>query len=438
MLYYGIAQINEHKINIEYPHGFRAADAFWHPSLPRHIQDEGNYRYNPTYTAFGDDDIVGLYPPILAYSTALFSFVIDIDPYNLILFMLVLFTTAASLVMYYAIKRLNKYVALLSLPLIPFIFYKNFYVGFTWGQFGFVMGSIFLIAFFWSMTRLDLKYAFILVGLFLTGAALSHTSEFIIAFGFIIFYFVFQLLTKQFNKKEFITILKALALFLVISIHYLIIFRYTWVAFFGSEFRLGMVKASEWGAFTVARLSDFGWIFPIILIGIAVAFLIAFRKKKYMVPLVALYMLLIGFGNFILVHMAHRAFQTRYFWPLYLSLFFGLAIYYMMGYIHKYSLISASVISAIILFTFMFTVYEKNNPGGMMDPLLWQGFEWIRSNTQKDADIYFFYGDRYQQSSILFATERNSWKVNADDFVASAQNQSVKRVYSSYTNWLPK
>jgi hypothetical protein len=85
----------------------------------------------------------------------------------------------------------------------------------------------------------------------------------------------------------------------------------------------------------------------------------------------------------------------------------------------------------------MFTVYEKNNPGGMMDPLLWQGFEWIRSNTQKDADIYFFYGDRYQQSSILFATERNSWKVNADDFVASAQNQSVKRVYSSYTNWLP-
>ena len=434
MLYYGCAQVNEYKINIEYPHGYRANDAFFHPALARYIKDVGNFMYNPPYAAYGYNDTIHWYPPLLPYLTAQFSFLTGIDPYNLIIFMLVLLTTFASLIMYFIIKHFNKSVALLSLPLMPFLFYKNFYVGFTWGQSGFIMGSFFFLAIFWVFTKLALKYSFVLLGLFLTGAALAHTSEFILAIGFIVFYFFVEIVTKQFRITELKTAIVASIIFAVLSVYYLIIFKYDRVANSGVELKFGSVTQTT--AFLIGKFSDFGWLMPVIIIGIIFALVLLFVQKKSSVALiVGIYMLLLGFTNYVIVGLAHFAFQTRFFWPVYLSGFFGLTLYQISQVTYKkMNNTIFALISIGCIFLLMFTVYEKNSPDGLMDSSLWQAFTWIRDHTQKEDNLYFFYGDRYQQSGILLATERNAWKVNPQDYISALQNKTIKRFYISDIN----
>jgi hypothetical protein len=67
----------------------------------------------------------------------------------------------------------------------------------------------------------------------------------------------------------------------------------------------------------------------------------------------------------------------------------------------------------------------------MMDKQRWDAMQWIRQNTPEDAMIYFFYGDLYQQSSILYNTHRISTLVHLEDYVQALSNNTIKRSYDS-------
>ena len=83
---------------------------------------------------------------------------------------------------------------------------------------------------------------------------------------------------------------------------------------------------------------------------------------------------------------------------------------------------------------FVFVAYGNNQPGSIMDQTLWDGFNWISSNTPEDAKIYFFYGDRYSQSAMFFADKRNSWAVDIRDFIGTMQNVTLRGSYISNSN----
>jgi len=436
MLYYGYGKISDYTINVGYPHGFRAGDSFIHPSFAEWVKDEGNFLYNPSYGMEGYEGTIEWYPPILPYLTAMFSYLTRINPYNLVFFMMILLTSFAALIMYLIIRNFNKNIALLSLPLMPLLFYRNFYAGFTWGQFGFYIGSFFFLAIFWALTKLELKNSFILLGLFLTGAALAHTSELILGLGFILFYFIILFIVKKLKLKQLKTAIFAIILFAILSIYYLIIFRYTWITGFSSHFTFGITKESEWGAFAIGRMIDFSWLLPFIILGIIlILFLVLLQKKTYIAPLVSIYMLLVGFGNYIMLALAHRAFQTRFFWPVYLSLFFGIALYQIIKlFFKKVQNMHFVILSAVILLFFMLSFYEKPAPGGMMDQIRWDSFQWISKNTPEDAKLYFMYGDPYGQTPIFFITKRLSYAVHIRDYIESLNNQTVKRYYLSKNN----
>jgi hypothetical protein len=433
MMYYGSAQINDYRINIDYPRGFRAQDAFWHPSIERHIMEVGSYKYNPPYIVLGYNDTVGAYPPLRPYTIAMFSFLTGIEPYNIMIFTLVLLTTFSALIMYLMIKDFNKHVALFSLVLMPFLFYKNFYVAFTWGQFGFVVGSFFLISIAWALTKLELKNSWLLLGLFLAGAALSHTPELVIVMGLILFYFFIKLVYRQLKFNEIKSVIMASGVAGILSIYYLIIFKNTWMVKFASAIKFEAVTQV---GFLYGKLIDFGWLLPFLILGCIFAIiLIVFQKKLHVALIAGFYMIIFAYSNYAIENTAVSAFQTRLMYPLYLSLFFGLGLYHILKFIIKnMSLQVSAIISILLMVLLVFTVYEKNNPSGMMDPYLWNAFNWIRASTPKDAKIYFFYGDRYQQSAILFTTERMAWKVDPQDYLSALQNQTVKRAYLSYAN----
>ncbi|MBU1632515.1 MAG: hypothetical protein ABH824_01040 [Nanoarchaeota archaeon] len=441
MLFYGAAQINDYKIDIDYPQGFRATDAFQHPGYASHVMDAGNYRYNPAYASSGYDNTAQHYPPLLIYLIAMFSFLVDMDPYNISFLLVVLLASFSALVMYIIIKNFNKSVALLSLPLMPILFYGGFFIGFTWGQWGLVIGSFFLISLFWAFTKIKLKHSFIFLGLFLSGTALSHFTEFVIGIGFIFFYFIIKTINRKLKINELKTVARSLIIFIILSIHYLIIFKFTWLNYFQEDFTFGKIETTT-GAFLVANLSEFSWFLPVILLGLLLALYLLFIQKKDNLALIAsLYMLFFSYSNYLgIPNLAHRAFQSRFFLPIYLSFFFGLLINQIIKYsikkinISKFNNVLIPIITIIIIVFLSFTFYEKNNPGGIMHPDLWDEFDWIKENTPKNSTLYFFYGDGYLQTGIFFAVQRHSWGVDINEYSKALQEQTIKREYLSNSN----
>lgn len=444
MLFFGVAQINDYTINIDYPHGFRATDTFQNPGYSSYLKEEGAYKYNPPYASAGHENTIQHYPPGNIYLTALFSFLVDMDPYNITLLLLILWSIFAALVMYVIIKEFNKSVALLSLPLMPLLFYKGFMIAFTWGQFGLITGSFFLIALFWAVSKIRLKHSFIFLGLFLAATALSHPTELVIGLGFIVFYFAIKMVQDRFkiNKDELKTVIKGSILFFALSVYYLIIFKFTWLDYFKEDFTFGKIETTT-GAFLVANLSEFSWFLIPILLGLLLTLYLLFIQKKDNIALISsVYMLFFSYSNYLGVpNLAHRAFQNRFFLPIYLSLFFGIVIYQIVKYfiksdsLYKIKSYFVPTVTILMLILLSFTVYEKHDPSGIMHPDLWNEFSWIKENTPNNSNLYFFYGDGYLQTGIFFAVQRHSWGVEINEYSKTLQEQTVKREYLSNSNY---
>ena len=201
MLWIGYGTLSNHQLNHTHPHGFLASDTFIQPGYAEHIKDVGNFKKFPVYGAFGYDDVIGYYPPIPSHLTALFSLSTGLSVHDSIILLITILTCVGSLLMYLIIRTFNKNIAILSLPLSTLVFHKNFFVAFTWGQWGLLFGSFLLIAVFWIMTKLDLNKSYILLAIFMSGVAMAHTSELMIAVLFILLYLLIKFLLKKLQRR---------------------------------------------------------------------------------------------------------------------------------------------------------------------------------------------------------------------------------------------
>ena len=148
-------------------------------------------------------------------------------------------------------------------------------------------------------------------------------------------------------------------------------------------------------------------------------------------------MLLGGFLNY--AGFGLRAFQIRFFWPIYLSVFFGAGIYMLLKFIvKKWNMVYT--IPLFIVFTVLLTGlikipsiphYNRATSEGLMDPYHWAALTWISKNTEDNSKIYFFYGDIYGQNALLRNSKRSHHLVDQDDFVKSLQERKIKKYYMS-------
>ena len=56
-------------------------------------------------------------------------------------------------------------------------------------------------------------------------------------------------------------------------------------------------------------------------------------------------------------------------------------------------------------------------------------FVWLQENAEKEAQVLFFYGDGYDQTSMLYNAGRENFIVNMDDYIAGLNEQTIKREY---------
>ncbi len=431
MLFVGVSNLWGYRLQHEFPYGYLASDTFQQQTRAEGIKDAGNYKYEPFYIVKGYKDVVGYYPSVLHHLGIILSFASGVPVFDTIYFIVFLNGILAAFVMYITIRSYNKQIAILSLPLSILIFSNKSYIGFLWGHWASVTGQLFLICIFWAVSRVDIEKSSILLGIFFGALALSHTSELIYAVGFVFIYSVWLLSNKKFDSVFIKKVLIAGVISGIIVIYNLFIFVNSFMVVNPYQFEV----SNDWGGTPIFYLTDFKLLLIFLAIGVATSF---FLVKQISTPIIAgIYMLLIGYTNYI--GFGIRAFQPRFFWPIYFSFFLGLGLYTLIKFVPtKFK--SISVFSLGILFTLALSnllvipslpTYNKIVSSGLMDTSHWQAFQWLSQNTPKDAKLYFFYGDIYTQDAILRNSKRFHALIVPEDFISALQNRTVKRVYWS-------
>jgi hypothetical protein len=427
-LFISLASLWDNEIKHDFPYGYLASDSFMHLSYAESIREQGHYKTNPEHMAWGFNDVVGFQPSLLYHLSAILTNLSGLETFDVIIFLVFIFSIITILIMYFIVSDFNKNVAILSLPISLLIFTKNSYIGFTWGQWGFIMGSLFLVSVFWAISKLKINKMYLLVGIFVGAALLGHTSEGIMAIMFIVFYMVLKSIIVKTNKKEVKNVLISLIIGIILSSYYLIIFMFTW---FKSEFNLGLTREiSSFGIKnTAVSLTHFGFLMPLILLGIVLSIL--FIKKRFNVAfLIGIFMFLMGYSY--ILGSGRRATQSRVFWPIYLSVFVGIVLFYVFKLvIKKWKKIYSIGISIILTFVLIWTFYTPLSNPGLMDQYHWNQIMWLKENTPLNSKIYYFYGDIFGQDAILYNSARNSYLINTNDFIESIQKKEIRREYKT-------
>ena len=161
------------------------------------------------------------------------------------------------------------------------------------------------------------------------------------------------------------------------------------------------------------------------------------KKYIYVAFLAAFSTIVMGYGNYYGFNT--RAFQLRFFWPIYLSVFFGFGLYSILKFFIKKWNVVYSASLGILLVVFLLGLvkiplipsYQKLTTQGVMDPIHWEALEWLSENTPENAKLYFFYGDIYGQDALLRNSKRLHWQVDTNDFIDNLNNRKIMRVYTT-------
>tara|TARA_B100001964_G_scaffold59471_1_gene67532 strand:+ start:57143 stop:58819 length:1677 start_codon:yes stop_codon:yes gene_type:complete len=442
ILFVSLGSLFNHNIKHEFPFAYFASDAFQHQVRAEAIKDMGNFKYEAAYISKGIEGIEGRYPPVLYPLAVILSHALGVETYDSILITVVFFAIIGSFIMYFIIKNFSKTAALLSLPLSLIIFSHPVSTGFLWGHWPSLLSQSFLLLFFWAVMRLDLDKSFLIIAVVLSAITLTHTSEAIFAMLFLALFFGIKLLAKKLSVRDIKIVAISIALFFIISFYWLVIFQNTWAK---SE-TYNFVVQPIWDGNPGFYIAGFGFLLIPMIAGLI--FSLPKLKQLHVSLILAFTMLIAGFLNYI--GFGLRSFQARFFWPIYLSVFFGFGLYALLKFIiRKWNFTYTAVI--FIVFSLLFVGMVKfpiikqtsynvipsipyaNVPTGpgIMNPLHWEALEWISKNTPEDSKAYFFYGDIYSQDALLRNSKRFHAQVVPDDFIDAINKREIRRVYDT-------
>ncbi len=426
-LYLGLAPFKG-TLNHEYPTGYFASDPFWHQGASDCLSITDQTAYYCSYMVMGHRDIPTFNPPILYHLTVIFAQISGLEIHDAIPFLTILSVILSILVIYLLAKEFNQIVALLTLPFTLLIFKSPFYTSFLWGQWLFIFGSFYLVALFWVISKIenDLEYDFVFLSLFLTTLALLHFSELVFGGLFLLLYLTIKKWKWSILKRGIFSGI----IFGVLSFYYLVLFYASYIKKSDGETMTLAIQKTASG-FPTVYFKDFG-ILLMILFGAGLligAYFLLFQRKKSIALLSCFFMFLIGYSNYI--YFENRAFQTRFFWPIYLAIFGGLLIYIMITLqkdkiFSKEGIVPYLVVFALIVCLAYFVNGQKIENDGLMDKGHWQGITFFH-NVPEESKVLFVYGDIYSQDQMLWNTRRLTNRVNIEYYVQTVQQAMQKQ-----------
>lgn len=424
LAYIGMAASMGHQLKHPFPYGFSASDAFGEIAYTEGIQDLGNYKFLPSYLRAGFSDTLGFHMPISNHIFAIFSFASGLQVWDSLLVIGFLYSIFAILAMYLLIRNFNRNIALISIALAVFLYTRNFNIIYSWGQWDLIIATMLLISAVWALGRFEMKYGYILFAILASGTALTHITEAVFLFMFTALFFIIRLAKKKSSFGELKKLAVSGIIAAAICFYYLIIFKFGYAA--GGVDNTIRYQAPEWFD---AALGQFGLLQFLIIGGLLVSLFLLFTGTESAALLFGVFMLFIGYTNFV-SSFAPRAFQTRYLWPIHLSVLIGTLIYFLLKLVIKeWKVVYSIAIGIVLTSSITYAYYEKNSGSGIMDQYHWEQMMWVRQNTAKDAKLLYFYGDPYSQEAILWNQKRVSYRVSMEDFANAIKERKIKREY---------
>ncbi|MBN1156903.1 hypothetical protein JXA85_04750 [Candidatus Woesearchaeota archaeon] len=433
LLWMGLGGLSDYKLEHGFPTGYLASDNYAHVSWAEHIKNEGNYRKSGLSTAGGFPDVIGHYPMMHSHLSAIFSMLSGLETYDTMLFLTFFFSCFSTLIVYFMLRRYDRNIAILSVPLATFLFVYNFYFILLWGQYAMLFGNFFAILSIWAFSRIELKHSGILLGLGLSAAFQSHPPEMIICSAFIVFIMVIRLILKNVSKKEMIELAKAAAVFLLATLYYLMIFVFAITRISISRDKNPLLDLTQpHMEYLRTTLFSHFHIASFVIVAGALAFLLLAKKLKTVFQYSA-YALLFGFCNYLGGKLGSRSLAQRSYWPITLAPLFGLGLFQVIKLTKiKWKKTYSVFLSAIIVIGIVNAYYQKMSPHGLVEQNQWNGIKWLNENTPLDSEIYFFYGDTYNQGGIMYNVFRKVTFADSSDFVNKLSNKIISRHYLSY------
>lgn len=434
MLWIGLADSWGHRIQHSYPYSYLASDTFQHQTRAQWIKDTGNYRFEAPYYSAEFTDIVGFYPPILNHLSVLFSHASGLEVYDTIILLTVLFAITGTLIFYFIFRAWNIHIALLSLPLAIYIFtIREARLAFFWGHWSALLGDFFFVSVCWLLFNLGKKYSAVFLAILLSGTILGHTAATVFSLLFIIIFLSAFTIAKGFCTPQLKKIAFAFVLTLVVSFYFLIIFKQSWMIIYPFTFTIETDWASGGG---FVQLQHFG---PAALIIIALGFIILIfskttlpnnDKSNFFQKLCILFAVFAGLTNYIGFNL--RAFNFRFYWPITLSPLFGICVYTFLKRLRPHAkLLTTAILSLLVIIVILKFNYQPTGAiEGLMNPYTWQTLNWIKDNTPKDSQPFFFYGDPYDQDGSLGNTNRNNARVEIAELTKTLEKRTLERNYS--------
>ena len=442
ILFFGPGVILNHQIKHEFPYGYGSSDSFQHQIRAEAIKDSGNFRYEAPYISKGFENVIGRYPPVLYHVAVIFSYSSGLEVYDSIYLILILFLILSSFIMYFILKKYNKIIGLISLPFHILLFSFPISAGIFLGHWPSLMSQTFLVLLIWSITNLERKGSFIYIAISLIGTVLTHTSATIFSMFFLGLFFGLKLIFRKLNFRDIKVMSISFISMLVVTSHFILIFMNTWVKSQPYEFFVQPVWEGNPGFYILG----FGLLLIPIVVGIVIS-LIKISEVRA-VAISGIVLLIGGFMNYVGFDV--RAFQVRFMWPVYLSIFFGLGIYFLIKLlIKKWNFISTGIFFVLFLLLFigvfkipiMFETNVQSVPYipqdiressmGLMNPFHWDILKWLSEEADSKSSVYFFYGDIYSQDALLRNTKRFHVQADPDEFIKKLQERKISRGYVS-------
>jgi hypothetical protein len=431
LILFGGAQILlDNQIAHSTPHGLYAMDATTHTVFAEAFYQEGNAKFYPSYSVMGYEDVVAANPPVVYSLAASFAYLSGLSIYDSLVFLELLMFVLIPIVMYLFIRKFNETVAILSLPLSILLIKNPFFSALSWGEYPFILGILLMVTGIWAIPNINLKYFAVPFALLLSALFMAHASEFMVLVAFIFVFYVVQIYFRKQIKKTTISLSLTAMLIISICFHYYVIFKNTFVKL---QLSTSFEPIYNAGYLVPEFIKDFPIIvWLILLVGVILSILYCYthlknKNKRWIYPALALFLLVITYTNLI---GQKRALQIRLLWPALLMFFFGLVLYFIFTKTkqHKNWWLSFAVV--LVLLVGFFGLYHSPFAGpGLIDPYTWEGFQWMKENTPQESTIIFFYGDTYNQHTMLNLANRQTFLIDPNSLIENINNQKISYSY---------
>ena len=418
--------IYQNKIDAQYPCCTIASDGWYTISYVEGMLDGTEPHQQPKFLHFSDKQLYTNQPPLLHIVSSIFTKILDLRSFSAVYILSMFNLIFLIIIMFLFIRRYDKNLAYLSIPIFGFFAVKPFNSIFYHGQFYDIIGTLFLISFLFLIYYIrtteyaDKSKIFTLFLITLSALIITHLEFiylFIIASSFLFIDYLYN------NKK---ISLKYLIIFIVSSIVAVLInldaFYRIIILFPGSSFFLLSELPQLFGQDTPS-LFIFGIFVPLIVIGL-ISFIYKLFKTKFDFFVYSIILLfLLSFSSYI--GFARYA-EIRLFWPVLLAPLVGSPLKFLISLIKNgenrifFTKYCSLFIIILILIPLTLVSYPKYGPE--TEKNLWDGIFWIREKTPQNSSVLFLITDTQIWTRIFWYSKRPSYTKGIQDILNNNQS----------------